>query len=162
MSVSPISFEICICVQIPETGGDRHRTPICLHKNKRRLLSQFPAKTTASCCDVSSKKNHPSDLRLPKHFCFCLGYPIGRVLLGLLQWPLISCYFKNNLFCLLLYRYVLVTQPPSRSGQVHSNLDGSCLTRHLIVKLHLLSSFPHFSATKKDAYLLRNAENKRP
>ena len=31
-----------------------------------------------------------------------------------------------------------------------------------IVKLHLLSSFPHFSATKKDAYLLRNAENKRP
>ena len=113
MSVPPISFEICVCVQIPETGGDRHRTPICLHKNKRRLLSQFPAKTTASCCDVSSKKS-PVRSKASKAFCFCLGYPTGRVLLGLLQRPLLFCYFKNNLFCLLLCRYTVCYFPVTR------------------------------------------------
>ena len=50
-------------------------------------------------------KKSPVRSKASKAFCFCLGYPNGRVLLGLLQRPLLFCYFKNNLFCLLLCRY---------------------------------------------------------
>ena len=47
----------------------------------------------------------PIRSKASKALCFCLGYPIGRVLLDPLQRPLLFCYFKNNLFCLFLCRY---------------------------------------------------------
>ena len=85
----------------PKVTGTEHRS-FCI-KIGGGCFYSFLQKQPLSC-DAVSKKS-PVRSKASKAFCFCLGYPNGRVLLSLLQRPLLFCYFKKNLFFLLLCRY---------------------------------------------------------